>query len=206
MIDTRDGAHALPEADLAGATDVATSGRGRVEGLRVSAAGRDHHIDCDLVCVSGGWTPTAHLHAGLGGATVFSPTWGAFVPEKTHADTVASVALEDGRVAGDSAPAGESPSVPPEPGGVDPGPGHVAARRGHVSVDQSTDVDVADITIAVTEGYDGPQHVKRYTTLGMGPDQGKTANINAATVVAEITGASLADVGTTTFRPPYVPV
>ena len=217
VIDTRDGALALPEADLAGATDVATSGRGRVEGLRVSAAGRDHHIDCDLVCVSGGWTPTVHLHAGLGGAIVFSPTWGAFVPERTRTDTAVSVgacggvvgvgaAIADGQAAGDSAATGDSPSVTPEPGGVDPGPGHVAASRGHVFVDQSTDVDVDDIAIAVTEGYDGPQHVKRYTTLGMGPDQGKTANINAAAVVAEFTGASLADVGTTTYRPPYVPV
>jgi len=227
VIDTRDGALALPQADLRAATDVAAYGRGHVEGLRVSAEGRDHRIDCDLVCVSGGWTPTVHLHAGLGGTTVFSPTWGAFVPDRTRADTAASVgacggvvgvgaAIADGRAAGDTAAAddaagdttaaGDRPSVAPELGGVDPGPGHVAASRGHVFVDQSTDVDVADIATAVTEGYDGPQHVKRYTTLGMGPDQGKTANINAAAVVAELTGASLADVGTTTYRPPYVPV
>jgi len=72
--------------------------------------------------------------------------------------------------------------------------------------DLQNDVTVADIHLAAREGYLSVEHLKRYTTTGMGTDQGKTSNVNALAVMAELRGSSIADVGTTTFRPPYTPV
>ena len=73
-------------------------------------------------------------------------------------------------------------------------------------VDLQTDVTVADIALAAREGYDSVEHLKRYTTLGMGTDQGKTANINGISILSGIRGEELPSVGHTTFRPPYTPV
>ena len=73
-------------------------------------------------------------------------------------------------------------------------------------VDFQTDTTAADIFIAAREGYESIEHVKRYTTLGMGTDQGKTGAVNGVGVLAEALGARLEEVGTTTFRQPYTPV
>ena len=72
--------------------------------------------------------------------------------------------------------------------------------------DLQNDVTVADIHLAAREGYQSVEHLKRYTTTGMGTDQGKTSNVVALAVMAELRGSGIADVGTTTFRPPYTPV
>src|SRR5690606_26231619 len=73
-------------------------------------------------------------------------------------------------------------------------------------LDLQNDVTVKDVQLAHREGYRSAEHMKRYTTLGMATDQGKTANIPALAVLAECTGRSIADTGTTVFRPPYTPV
>ncbi len=72
--------------------------------------------------------------------------------------------------------------------------------------DLQNDVTVADIHLAAREGYQSVEHLKRYTTTGMGTDQGKTSNVNALAVMAELQNASIPDIGFTTFRPPYTPV
>src|SRR5439155_20232203 len=82
-----------------------------------------------------------------------------------------------------------------------------SSRRSSKSfVDLQNDVTVADIALAAREGYQAAEHLKRYTTLGMGTDQGKTSNLIGAALLAEQLGAPIARVGTTTFRPPYTPV
>ncbi len=73
-------------------------------------------------------------------------------------------------------------------------------------VDLQNDVTVADIALAAREGYRSVEHLKRYTTLGMGTDQGKLANIVGIALLAEEVGQPIPQVGTTTFRPPYSPV
>ena len=73
-------------------------------------------------------------------------------------------------------------------------------------VDFQNDVKVSDVEIAAQEGYRSVEHLKRYTTLGMATDQGKLSNINGLAVLADRLGAPIGEVGTTTFRPPYVPV
>ena len=72
--------------------------------------------------------------------------------------------------------------------------------------DLQNDVTVADIHLAAREGYQSVEHLKRYTTTGMGTDQGKTSNVVALAVMAELRGTAIPEVGTTTFRPPYTPV
>jgi sarcosine oxidase, subunit alpha len=78
--------------------------------------------------------------------------------------------------------------------------------RDKAFVDLQNDVTAADIDLALREGYRSVEHVKRYTTTGMGTDQGKTSNVNALGIIAAITGQSIAEIGVTTFRPPYTPV
>ena len=73
-------------------------------------------------------------------------------------------------------------------------------------LDFQNDVTTKDIKLAQQEGFEAVEHMKRYTTLGMATDQGKTANIPGLAVMAEITGKSIPEVGTTIFRPPYSPV
>jgi sarcosine oxidase subunit alpha len=73
-------------------------------------------------------------------------------------------------------------------------------------VDFQNDVTAADIHLSAREGYRSVEHTKRYTTAGMGTDQGKTSNVNALAILGDALGRSIADVGTTTFRAPYTPV
>ena len=81
-----------------------------------------------------------------------------------------------------------------------------SAARGKRFVDIQDDVTVRDVALAAREGYRSVEHLKRYTTLGMGTDQGKTSNINGLALLAELRGEAIPAVGTTTFRPPYTPV
>jgi methylglutamate dehydrogenase subunit C len=78
--------------------------------------------------------------------------------------------------------------------------------RGKAFVDFQSDVTTRDVSAAVAEGFQSVEHLKRYTTLGMGTDQGKTSNVSAVGLVAELRGVSMSAAGTTTFRPPYTPV
>ena len=78
--------------------------------------------------------------------------------------------------------------------------------RSKTWLDFQNDVKVSDVEIAAQEGYRSVEHLKRYTTLGMATDQGKLSNINGLAVLADKLGVPVGEVGTTTFRPPYVPV
>ena len=73
-------------------------------------------------------------------------------------------------------------------------------------LDFQNDVTVKDVALAFREGFSSVEHLKRYTTLGMATDQGKTANVQALAIMAELTGKSIPETGTTVFRPPYTPV
>jgi sarcosine oxidase subunit alpha len=79
-------------------------------------------------------------------------------------------------------------------------------KAGKAFVDFQNDVTADDIALAEREGFRSVEHLKRYTTLGMATDQGKTANVNGLAIMAELTQKSIAAVGTTRFRPPYTPV
>ena len=192
-------------------------------------AGGSRKISCDLVCMSGGWNPAIHLFSQSGGRLAFDETKGAFVPGEArqaqfsaggcNGTGVLAFALSEGREAGKAAAAAcgfrkrGGTSLPK----VDVAeempirliwtvPSRQPNRRlDKHFVDFQNDVTAADIALAAREGYRSVEHLKRYTTTGMGTDQGKTSNVNALAILSETLGADIATTGTTTFRPPYAP-
>jgi sarcosine oxidase subunit alpha len=76
-------------------------------------------------------------------------------------------------------------------------------HEGKHFIDYQNDVTAADVALAHREGYRSVEHLKRYTTMGMATDQGKTSNVNALALMADLRGISIPEVGTTTFRPPH---
>ena len=114
------------------------------------------------------------------------------------------------------AAAGFNGATPPAPPVREPAAGAAAADLGRAEpgrpvrakafVDFQNDVTAKDLGLAVREGFQSIEHVKRYTTTGMGTDQGKTSNVNALAIVADKRGIPIEAVGTTTFRMPYTPV
>ena len=184
-------------------------------------------VSCDCICVSGNWTPTVHLSSQSGNKLEFNETIDAFIPSQSRQkeSTIGSAngsftlkqALEDGFNKGfelsnkitnknskSTAPTSNERSY----GEHDkfwcmPLPKNKHYKR---FVDFQNDVAVSDIELAVREGFRSIEHVKRYTTLGMATDQGKTSNLNGLQLVSNIEGKIVPEVGYTTFRPPYTAV
>ncbi|MGC1346220.1 MAG: sarcosine oxidase subunit alpha family protein [Methyloceanibacter sp.] len=186
--------------------------------------GGETEIACDLLAVSNGWNPTLHLTCHLGGKPVWHEALNAFVPGSVPSGVAVAgaaaghltlaKALPDGTRLGAAAASdlGFAGSVPPMPpvGGEETALAtplwRVQGGKGPAFVDIQNDVTTKDIELALQEGYGASEHVKRYTTLGMGTDQGKTANVTALGVLSELTGQAIPAFGTTGFRPPYTPV
>ena len=203
----------------------------RLDGSGAVVEGRRRTISCDLVAVSGGWNPTVHLHTQSGGSLRFDEGKSCFVPDESvqserlagssNGSFTLSECLEEGSAAGARAAqdagfgTGETSSaaaVVDEPAGEPsravwtvPAPKPIG-RGPKQFVDLQTDTTAGDIAIASREGYQSIEHIKRYTTLGMGTDQGKLGNVAGIGVLAEVLGEEMGFVGTTTFRPPYTPV
>lgn len=161
-------------------------GRGGVTGAEIrSADGGVTRVDCDLIAVSGGWNPALHLTSHLDGKPVWDAQLAAFIPGSLPPAM---------QVAGAAAGEGINEGIAPF--------WHTGFRPDKSFVDFQNDVTVKDLTLARQEGFGAAEHLKRYTTLGMATDQGKTGNVNALGIMAG-GGAML---GTTRFRPPYTPV
>ena len=193
-----------------------------------ATTGSARRIECDAVAVSGGWTPTVHLFSQSAGKLKWGEDIAGFVPDiSVQAEASAGACngafaleacLKQGLAAGIEAARatghkGRAPAAPKvdEPASSDrrdiwvvPGKKPVG-RAGKHFVDFQNDVTAADVHLAAREGYQAVEHLKRYTTTGMGTDQGKTSNINALAIMGEVLGANVPGVGHTTFRPPYTP-
>jgi sarcosine oxidase subunit alpha len=211
-------------------------GRSEVAGVRVArwngkadAVASTMSIRCDLLAMSGGWSPAVHLHSQSGGRITWDHRAACFVPGEPVQACVSAgsgngawplqACLEQGAQAGRDAAercglSGEQMTAPPAP---EPSCNELeplwrvpaerdADRCPKQFLDFQNDTCVADIRQAVREGYRNVEHVKRYTALGFGTDQGKLGNINGMAVLAETLGKPIAEVGTTTFRPAYTPV
>jgi methylglutamate dehydrogenase subunit C len=186
-------------------------------------AGRSVVFPADLLAVSGGWNPTVALTCHQGGRPVWNRDKLAFVPgTPPNGMAVAGAAngafglheclqegAQQGLAAADAAGfPGQLPVLPraeDEPSAVT-ALFHISGSRGKAFVDFQHDVAASDIALAEREGYRSVEHTKRYTTLGMATDQGKTANVVGLAILAERTGRTIEETGTTMFRPPYTPV
>ncbi|MBU3028556.1 sarcosine oxidase subunit alpha family protein [Paracoccus marinaquae] len=167
-------------------------------------------IDCDVVAMSGGWSPVVHLYSHCGGKLIWDEAEAMFRPDPARpplgADgqgnvTATGAANGDLRCAGDLERA-EDATMP-----VWCMPQNAPYKlRSKMWLDFQNDVKVSDVQLAAREGYASVEHTKRYTTLGMATDQGKLSNINGLAVLSEALSQPIPQTGTTTFRPPYTPL
>jgi heterotetrameric sarcosine oxidase alpha subunit len=201
-----------------------TEGRHGLTGLTVTTPNGPRRIAADCLAVAGGMVPVLHLSCHLGARPVWDADLGAHVPAPGAVTglwpagaAAGARSLDDAlatglRAAGDALAAlGLRPpdiAIPESaaPAAAAGPPVWRAGEGGRIWVDFQNDVTVKDIRLAQQEGYRSPEHTKRYTTLGMAPDQGRTANLNALALMAEAQGRDMAQMAPTTFRPPYVPV
>jgi sarcosine oxidase subunit alpha len=192
-------------------TDV--SGRKGVTGIELS---NGTHIDCEALAMSGGWSPIVNLACHRGQKPHWDKSLLAFLPpDNGPGFTVAGSAagkmllsecLADGAAKG--AAGGKPVAVPScrdEAFAIAP-LWWVKESHGKAFIDYQNDATAKDLPLAAREGYRDVELAKRYTTTGMATDQGKLGNINAIAILAEATGRSMDEVGTTTFRPFYTPV
>ncbi len=211
---------------LSASVIVAVSGKLAVQGVDVASVsnGALTTLKCDLLASAGGLTPNVNLYSQAGGALKWLADSAMFVPDRALAgvavvgacagafglETALAHADEVGRMAPGSAmpaaPVGGAGQVPAHNG---PTPAALAAlprKPGKQFVDLHNDVTVGDVELAARENYRSVEHLKRYTTTGMAPDQGKTSNVNALVAMGQLTGRTPEEVGTTRFRPPFKPV
>ncbi len=191
---------------LSQAQVIKAHGYRRVKGVTVrSKDGATQRIACDLLAMSGGWTPTTHLFSQSRGTLKYDPQICGFVAEKPAQNTICV-----GAAGGDFSLAGalNDAEVSPELGYAIEPLWHVdgMAKGDKGFVDVLNDVTLSDVHLAIREGYGAVEHVKRYTTGGMAMDQGKTGNVNIIGAIANVQDLAMDAVGTTTFRAPYAPV
>lgn len=188
-------------------------------------------VDCDLIVSSGGYSPVVHLASHLGGRPEWREDILGFVPgpgngiqQRVDAGAVNGVfalgdVLANGFEAGAKAAAdtgykavsGSLPKVEARQEEATLALFQVphdkpTARAPKQFVDLQNDVTAAGIELATREGFESVEHVKRYTALGFGTDQGKLGNINGLAIAARSMGISIVQMGTTMFRPNYTPV
>ncbi|TPI38748.1 sarcosine oxidase subunit alpha [Mesorhizobium sp. B3-1-9] len=208
---------------LHGAVSSVDGGKGGVRKISVSLTGGARaEVEADGLAVSGGWNPAVGLTSYHRGRPKWRDDIAAFVPDGAPPGMVAAGAangafglgacLREGfeagaaaaRDAGRSGNIGSMPVADDEAFSITP-LWHVAGK-GKAFVDQQHDVTASDVELAQREGFQSVEHLKRYTTLGMATDQGKTSNVAGLAIMAAVSGKSIPETGTTIYRPPYVPV
>ena len=225
LIDTRAEVPALDGVEvIAGGQVIDTSGRLGLRAITVKTAGGGiRKLTLGALGVAAGWNPNVALTCHQRGRPVWDEGIAAFVPGgdlppgmsvagaaagqfSTHA-ALAGGAAQAAHALGDLGIAATAPDLPQAedaPTRITPF-WHVKGDA-RAWLDFQNDVTVKDVKLAHQEGFRAVEHLKRYTTLGMATDQGKTANLGGLAVMAELTGSSIAQTGTTMFRPPYTPV
>ncbi|MFC4499620.1 MULTISPECIES: sarcosine oxidase subunit delta family protein [Streptomyces] len=203
---------------------IGTEGDPRLTSVTVAPHGRTtggRDLPADLLLVSGGWNPVAHLFSQAGGKLRHDDTLGTFVPDTCRqavevvggangTPDLATVFAEGAAAGARAVRAEQLPRLPDTPPQPHTPPQHVFAVPGREGaprfVDLQRDVTVDDLARATGAGMRSVEHTKRYTTAGTANDQGKTSGVLASGVVAELLGVDVSALGTTTFRPPYTPV
>ena len=225
VIDSRDIAPLtdIPHAKIVmGAGVMDTSGRKALKEITLTTGQR---ITTDCLAVSGGWNPNVHLTCHQRGRPSWAEDINAFVPGKhlppgmqvvgaAQGDLTLSQAIAAARIKRPkrwskiwaSQPREKPHRKASDEASMGAAFWHVGASKARAWIDLQNDVTVKDIRQSYQEGFRSVEHLKRYTTLGMATDQGKTSNIPALAIMAECTGKTIPETGTTIFRPPYTPV
>ena len=208
---------------------VRARGGKRVQAVELrSLSDARRRLDCDHLLLSGGFSPAVHLFSQTPGTLRYDARLACFVPEATAQALECAGALRglfslegalaDGaaaasrvlRALGRAAAGGDSAAAPGEDLHLKPvwsvGMLLDDDLPGKHFIDLQNDVTEADIRLAAREGFQSVEHLKRYTAIGMATDQGKTSNVIGLAILADSIGKPVADVGTTTFRPPFTPV
>jgi len=200
-----------------------TFGRQGLNSIIVKKNNTESKIEVDCLAVSGGWNPTLHLTCHMNGR----PTWDekilSFVPENGVIPNMAVVGAANGlmdthscfasaqkevgliiKASGKTAKTKRLPKA--EITKYEISPKWSVDGKGRAWLDYQNDVTVKDIQQSVQENFKSVEHMKRYTTQGMAIDQGKNSNVASLAILADATGRGIPETGTTTFRPPFVPV
>ncbi|MEA1672718.1 sarcosine oxidase subunit alpha family protein [Nitrospirillum sp. BR 11163] len=199
-----------------------THGRAGLTAVTIATPGGRRRVSCDALGMAGGWNPVVHLHCQAGGGLRWDEAGLMFTPGPARQACRSAGAgngslgladcLAEGHAAGLDAVAacGLAPTGTATPRAEAASSLAIQALwsvpGGKAWVDFQNDVTADDIVLAAAENFRSVEHLKRYTTLGMAVDQGKTSNVNGLAILARQCGLSIPRTGTTRFRPPYTPV
>ena len=182
-------------------------------------------LDCDCLAIAGGWTPAVHLFTQSGGKLKFREKDQVFIPD-IYSSAQISIGSCNGDFDLDDVVKNSTKSLKEflninetefdnleincpkdnEIRNIWLLPSDKVLGKTKPFVDYQNDATAKDIKLALREGFKSIEHVKRYTTTGMGTDQGKLGNMHALGIIAETAGVKMGELGTTTFRPPYTPL
>ncbi len=214
-------------------TIVDTSGYRRIKEVSImklskdgqSVTGSKIKIKCNCLGISGGWTPAVHLFTQSGGKLKFDNDDNVFIPSKYPSDQI-SIGSCNGEFDLNTIIKNFNQNIKNFLG-IDKTsfedlkinstkeilkrniwllPSDKAIGKCKAFVDFQNDATAKDIKLALREGFRSIEHVKRYTTTGMGTDQGKLGNMHALGIISDTSGVKMSNLGTTTFRPPYTPL
>ncbi len=214
-------------------TVVDTSGYKRLNNVSImklsndgnSVTGNKISISCDCLGVAGGWTPAVHLYTQSGSKLAFDEDKKIFIPKKNNADQISVGSscgdfkldeilknlneklkdfLDITKTDFENITVNNDQEISKR--NIWLLPSDKALGKTKPFVDYQNDATAKDIKLALREGFRSIEHVKRYTTTGMGTDQGKLGNMHALGIIADTAGVKMGELGTTTFRPPYTPL
>ena len=214
-------------------TVVDTQGYRRIKSIQImqlsddgsNVTGEKINLDCDCLSLSGGWTPMVHLFTQSGGKLKFRDEDQVFLPNTAMSDQI-SIGACNGDFKLDDVVYNTITSIKKflditstsfddlnihcpkqnENRNIWLLPNDKPLGKTRPFLDFQNDSTAKDIKLAMREGFKSIEHVKRYTTTGMGTDQGKLANMHALGIISETAGVKMGSLGTTTFRPPYTPL
>ncbi|WP_430463546.1 sarcosine oxidase subunit alpha family protein [Tabrizicola sp.] len=224
ILDSRTTASAVEDCPVyLGARITNTAGRHGLTRIEGQHAGGEFKLETDLLAMSGGWNPTLHLTCHMNGRPRWNDEIAAFVPAEGAVPGLTAAGAANGTFTthGCLAAGHEAAKAALADLGLKPAkttlpkaeglpyviePLWAVEGKGRAWLDFANDVTTKDVRQSAAEGYASVEHMKRYTTQGMAPDQGKNSNVGALAVLADATGRGIPQTGTTTFRPPYTPV
>jgi heterotetrameric sarcosine oxidase alpha subunit len=223
IIDPRPDAFSVEDCPVhVGAEVIGSRGRLGLSEITVRKGSETFQIETDCLAMSGGWNPTLALTCHLNGRPRWDADLAAFVPMEGAVPGMVAVGAANGSMSTHGALAtghaaalkmveGLGRKVQVDLPEAEDRPYALKALwavegKGRAWLDFANDVTTKDVKLAAQEGFRSVEHMKRYTTQGMAPDQGKNSNVAALAVLADATGRGIPETGTTTFRPPFVPV